>query len=157
MLGPIPKRLIFTMVKNGDFLGTVDSNWYNLTHYDLNHFSLYINGRQIPPEGPSLKIDHAKTSVMGYKTLFEVYGIHHSNSGLRITHDLFIKGYFMLVFDLTPDRAASEGHYSNPENVHIRTDTKFDKALPDPVTCLLYLEHDNSVRVDLLRNVTTDY
>ena len=28
VLGPIPKRLIFTMVKNTDFLGTMDSNPY---------------------------------------------------------------------------------------------------------------------------------
>ena len=62
----------------------------------------------------------------------------------------------MLVFDLTPDRAASEGHSSNPENGHIRLEMKFDKALSDPVTCLLYLEYENSVRVDL-RYVTTDY
>ena len=63
----------------------------------------------------------------------------------------------MLVFDLTPDRAASEGHSSDPENGHIRVEIKFDKALRDPVNCLLYLEYDNSVRVGLLRNITTDY
>jgi hypothetical protein len=39
----------------------------------------------------------------------------------------------------------------------MRLELKFEKALPDPVTCLLYLEYDNSVRVDYLRNVTTDY
>ena len=157
VLGPIPKRLIFTMVKNTDFLGTMDSNPYNLRHYDINFFVLYVNGRQIPPEGLSVNMGHEKTSVMGYKALFDGSGIHHSNSGLQITHDLFIKGYFMLVFDLTPDRAASEGHSSNPENGHIRIEAKFDKALPDLVTCILYLEYDNFVRIDLLRNVTTDY
>ena len=135
----------------------MDSNPYNHRHYDLNHFALYINGRQIPPEGLSLNMGHEKTSVQGYKTLFEGPGIHHSNTGLQITHDLFIKGYFMLVFELTPDRAASEGHSSNPENGHIRVEARFEKALPDPITCILYLEYDNSVRIDLLRNVTTDY
>jgi hypothetical protein len=100
---------------------------------------------------------HEKTSVMGYNTLFEGSGIHHSNAGLQITHDRYIKGFFMLVFDLTPDRAASEKHSSNPENGHIHLKLKFEKALPEAITCLLYLEFDNSIRVDLLRNVTTDY
>jgi len=100
---------------------------------------------------------HEKTSVLGYKTLFEGFGIHHSDTELQITHDLFIKGYFMLVFDLIPDRAAWEGHSSNPENGHIRVEARFDKALPDPITFILYLEYDNYVRIDLLRNVTTDY
>jgi hypothetical protein len=31
------------------------------------------------------------------------------------------------------------------------------KALPEAVTCLLYLEYDNSVFIDLARNVTTDF
>jgi len=31
------------------------------------------------------------------------------------------------------------------------------KALPEAVTCLLYLEYDNSVFIDLSRNVTTDF
>jgi hypothetical protein len=157
VLGTIPKRLIFTMIKNTDFLGTMDTNPYNFRHYDLNYFALYVNGKQIPPEGLSLGMGHEKTSVMGYSTLFEGSGIHHSNSGLQITHDLYINGFFMLAFDLTPDRAASEGHSSNPKNGTIRLELKFEKALPDPVTCLLYLEYDNSVRVDYLRNVTTDY
>jgi len=51
---------------------------------------------------------HKKISVMGYKTLFEGSGIHNSNAGIQITHDVYINGCFMLLFDLTPDRAASE-------------------------------------------------
>jgi hypothetical protein len=47
---------------------------------------------------------------MGYRTLFEGWGIHHSNAGLQITHDMYIAGYFMLLFDMTPDLSASEGH-----------------------------------------------
>ena len=33
---------------------------------------------------------------MGYRTLFEVSGIHHSNTGLQITHDMYINGFFMI-------------------------------------------------------------
>ena len=58
----------------------------------------------MPSEGLSLDMDHERTSVMGYRTLFEGSGIHHSNTGLQITHDMYINGYFLLLFDLTPDR-----------------------------------------------------
>jgi len=61
------------------------------------------------------------------------------------------------VYDLTPDLAASEGHALPPTNGDIRIDLKFAKALPEAVTCLLYLEYDNSVLIDLARNVTTDF
>jgi hypothetical protein len=38
---------------------------------------------------------------------------------------MFINGYFMLIFDLTPDQAASEGYVSPASNGHIRLDLKF--------------------------------
>ena len=74
----LPKRLIFTMVKNTDFLGSRVSNPYNLRHYDLTNFTMFVNGRQIPSESLSLNMDHEKTSLRGYATLFEGTGIHHS-------------------------------------------------------------------------------
>jgi len=105
---------------------------------------------------------HAKTSVMGYRTLFEGSGIQHSDSSdssfiIQITHDMYIAGYFLLLFDLTPDLSASEGHTSHMESGNIRLELKFSKALPDSITCLLYLEYDNSIRINYFRNVSTDF
>jgi len=113
VLGPVPKRLLFTMVKNADFIGTMDTNSYKFQHY-ISDFSLYVNGKQYPNDGLSLGIDHEKTSVMGYRTLFQVSGIHHSKAGHHITHDMFVKDYFVLIFYFTPDQGASEAHTSHP-------------------------------------------
>jgi len=156
VLRTIPKRLLFTMVKNTEFLGSVTTNPYHFRHYDLSSFALNVNGIQVPTEGLSLGMDHEKTSVMGYRTLFEGSGIHHSNWGLQITHDMYISGYFLLLFDLTPDRATSDGHTSHPDNGNIRVKLKFNKPLPEPITCIFYLEYDHSVRVDTSRTVSTD-
>ena len=99
------------MIKNKDFLGCMNTNPYFFRHYILQNFALYFNGKQIPGgAGFSLDTSHYKKAVIAYRTLFEGSGIHHSNSGLQITPKMYIKGYFMLLFDLTPDRAASEGH-----------------------------------------------
>jgi hypothetical protein len=157
VIGRIPKRLLFTMIANKDFLGTIDTNPFRFQHFGLRTFVMYVNGRQIPSESLSLDTGHEKSTVMGYKTLFEGSGIHHSNSGLQITHDMYISGYFMLLYDLTPDMAASEGHSSPVEGGNIRIELTFKEALKEAVTCLLYLEHDNSVRIDSLRTVTTDF
>jgi hypothetical protein len=51
VLGRIPKRLLFTMLKNTDFLGSMDSNPYNFSHYNMTNFSLFVNGKQYPNEG----------------------------------------------------------------------------------------------------------
>ena len=101
VLGRLPKRVIITMFKNTDFLGTINSNPFNFRHYDLTHFAMYITGKQVPTEGLTLDMSREKTAVMGYRTLFEGSGIHHSNTGLQITPAKYINGYFILVFDLT--------------------------------------------------------
>jgi hypothetical protein len=150
VLGVLPKRLLFPMVRNTDFLGTKDSNPFKFRHYDFEHFTLYVSGKQIPSEGLSLDMGHEKTSVMGYRTLFGGSGIYHSNTGLQITPVLYINGYFMLVFDQT-------GNASDSVHGNVHLEMKFAKALPDPLVCLLYLEYDGSILIDALRTVTTDF
>jgi len=145
------------MMKNTDFLGSINTNPYFFRHYDLRYFALNVNGKQIPTEGLALNIGHEKRTVMGYRTLFETSGIHDSNSGLQITYDMYINGYFMLLFDLTPDRRDSEGHTSHPDSGNIRIELKFSKPLPVPITCIIYLEFDNSVRIDYARKISSDF
>jgi len=77
----------------------VTKNPYYFGHNDLSSFALNVNARKVPTEGLSLGMDHEKISVMGYGTLFEGSGIQHSNSGLQITHDMYISGYFIILFD----------------------------------------------------------
>jgi len=112
-----------------------------------------VNGKQFNNEGLPLSMDHEKTSVMGYTNLFEASGIHHSNTELQISHNMYINGYFMFLFDLTPDRGGLEGHTSHPENSSIRIELKFDKTLPEAITCLLYTEFDK----DFERTLTTAF
>jgi len=85
-------------------------------------------------------MDHEKTSVMGYLTLFESSVTHHSNTGLQITHDMYIFKYLTLFFDTTPDRGASDAHKSHPDSGNITIEMKFKTALPDAITCPLFFE-----------------
>jgi len=116
-----------------------------------------VNEKQFINESLSLGVDHEKTPVMGYRTLLEGPGISHSNAGHEITRDMFVNGYFMLLLDLTPDWGDSEGHISHHEQCNIRVVSKFAKPLTEAITCTLYLEFDNSLLINLARNVTTDY
>ena len=36
VLGHVPKRLLFTMVKNADFINTIETNPYKFRHYDIS-------------------------------------------------------------------------------------------------------------------------
>jgi hypothetical protein len=94
---------------------------------------------------------------MGYRTLFEPSGIRHSNMGLQITHDMYITGHFMKIFNLTPDHGEAEGHTSHPESGNIRIEVEFKRPLSEAITCLLYRKHDNYFRIDAKRFVTRDF
>jgi hypothetical protein len=155
--GILPKRLLFKMLRNTDSTGSMDTNPYIFRHFGLNHFVMYVNGRQLPSEGLSLNTASEKTCTMAYQTLFNGLGIHNGNKGIQITPTQFIKGSFMLVFDLTPDGCASDGHTSLPDNGNIRIELKFDEALAEAVTILLYQEFDASIQIDRLRNVTVGF
>jgi len=57
---------------------------------------------------------------------------------------------------MTIERAASEGQTSIHNEGNARLGIKFSMPLPEAITRLLYLEYDNSVRVDQLRTVPKD-
>ena len=116
-----------------------------------------MNGKQFPNEGLTLDMDHEKSTVMGYRTMFEASGIHHWKTGLQITHDMYTNGYFKLLFYLTTDRDASVGHTSHPGDGSIRPELKFNKPEPKVITCPLYLEFDISVLIDFARTFRTDF
>ena len=100
------------------------TNPFNFSHYDLDRFALFVNVKQVPSEGISLGKDHEKTSILGYRTLFERSGIHHSKTSLQITHYMYVAGYCMLLFDLKADLGTSEGHSSHMDNANIRIQLK---------------------------------
>ncbi len=155
ILGPIPKRL-FAMIDNKHFLGSADTNPFKFPH-DMDSFSLYFNGKQIPNGGLNLNTYNERGSVMAYRTLLERTGIRHSNAGLQISHAMHVNGYFMLLFDLTPHHGASEGRTSHPDSGNIRIEAKLKKALPVATTSLLCTVYNSYLHVDSSRNVTTDF
>ena len=101
VLGPIPIRLLFTKLKNKDFIGSLDTNPY-LFHYDFNHFALYVNVKQIPSKGLSLDMGHEKN--IGHWIKNAPRGIWNTSLELR-----------------TPKKPRNV--YSWPFNVTIRPDT----------------------------------
>jgi len=61
----------------------------------------------------------------------------------------------MLLFDLTPEKGASEGNRSTPRMLISGSKGNLLMPLPDSITCAMYLELDITVQFDFSR-VTTD-
>jgi hypothetical protein len=73
-----------------------------------------------------------------------------------ITLENFTKGFYILGFDLTPDREADEEHISLPRQGNVRIEARFKNPLPEPVTCILYAEFPGHIEIDSSRNVTVE-
>jgi hypothetical protein len=67
--GHLPKRLLFAMVDNNDFLGTVNSNPYRFQAFGIHTYVMFVNGTQVPNETLTFDMSHEKTSVMAYTTV----------------------------------------------------------------------------------------
>ena len=65
---------------------------------------------------------------------------------------MFNKGFYILGFDLTPDKESDEEHISLPLQGNVRIEARFNKPLPEPVNCILYAEFPGHVEIDNARN-----
>jgi hypothetical protein len=118
----------------------------------MTQLVLYVNGVQYPAEALTMNFG----ATRAYETLFSSTGIHHDDRGHMISIDMIRKGFFMLGFDFTPVREADEEHVSLPRLGSVRLQARFKKALPQPVTCILYAEFPGHIEIDSSRNVTVE-
>ena len=73
-----------------------------------------------------------------------------------ITLKMFTNGFYILGFDLTPNREADEELISLPLQGNVHVEARFNKPLPEPVTCILYAEFPGHVEIENARNVTVE-
>jgi hypothetical protein len=116
-----------------------------------------VTGRQIPSGRLTLDMSNEKTSVLSYDTMLTGSGIHHADHVLQISYTMYFNGFFVLVFGFTTDLTASGAHTSHLPQGSIQIDLRFAESLPDPVTCLIYLEFDKSVQISTLKQEFTNF
>jgi hypothetical protein len=88
-----------------------------------------------------------------YETIFSSTGIHHDDRAHMITLEMSIRVFY---FDLTPDREAHEEHMNLPLPGNVRIEPRYNKPLPEPVTCILFAEFPGVVEIDKVRRVTVE-
>ena len=69
-----------------------------------------------------------------------------------ITIGMFTKGFYVLGFDLTPDREANEEHVSLPRQGNVRIEARFKKYSRNPLLafCMLnFLDTSKSIAPEM--------
>jgi len=95
-------------------------------------------------------------ATTAYETIFSSTGILHDDNAHIITLEMFTKVFYVIGFDLTPDREADEEHISLPRQRNVLLEVLFKKPLPEQVTCVLYAEFPGHIEIDNSRNVTVE-
>jgi hypothetical protein len=64
------------------------------------------------------------------KTLFSCTGIHHDDRAYMITLEMFTNGFYILGFEITPER--DEDHICLPCQGNVRTEAYLKNRHPNP-------------------------
>jgi len=106
----------------------------------MTNYVLFVNGVQNPSEPLTTDCSLTFGATTAYDTLFLRTRIHHDDRAQMITLEIFTKVFYVLGFDLTPDREADEEHINLPRQGNVRIEATFKKPLPEPATCIFYNE-----------------
>ena len=106
-LDQFPKGFSLLWLKTA-FFGSPSTNPFFFHHYDMTNLVLYVNGVQNPAEPLSMGSSTLYGATRASETLFSSIGIHHYDRAHMINLEMFTKGFYVLGFDLAPDKEAEE-------------------------------------------------
>ncbi|KAJ6642627.1 hypothetical protein Bhyg_07580 [Pseudolycoriella hygida] len=156
-LGMLPKRCIIGFVNTTAFNGSVAENPFNFQHFDYSYLAFYLDSTPVPSK-PFLCDFPNNQFIRAYNSLFEGCNINHADIGNSISRDSYAKGYALVVVDFTPDLCASSAdHISQPRTGSLRIEVRFNNALTNSVTAVIFSEFSGNIDIDKNRNIVTDY
>ncbi|XP_060094782.1 uncharacterized protein F54H12.2-like [Heteronotia binoei] len=88
ILGQLPKLLVFGLVDNESFRGAHNENPFNFKHYDINFFTFYLDGEQVPTK-PLQPDFEAGNRMRKYMQLAQATGKHMKDRSLFVNRKEF--------------------------------------------------------------------
>jgi hypothetical protein len=155
-LGVLPKRVVIALVHSEAFRGSYVKNAFNFHHYNITQVGLSVNGDSRKPIQVQFGDGGDGLYIRGYETLFSGMDKMFADSGNLISREDYGKGYTLYAIDLTPDLTSSE-HFNPVQTGNVRLSIQFARALPNTVTCLVYVEFESLIEIDKSRNIIFDF
>ena len=105
----------------------------------MTNLVLYVSGVQHPSHLLTMDCPSPFGATRANETLFSSTGIHHDDRAHMVILEMFTKGFYVLGFDVTPDREPDEQHISLPRqgNVRIEAALKYHYQNPSHAFCML--------------------
>lgn len=155
-IGQLPTRIVLGFVSNEAYNGNITKNPFQFQNYKLNYLCILNDGLMIPAKPLQPKFDLAMYA-RSYFSLFTNLSRFHHSPNINIDVSEYKNGYTLYAIDLTPDLASGQSHTSINKTGNIAIDLKFDTALTETVSLVVYSEFRNIIEIDKTRGVFTDY
>ena len=143
----LPSYLVFGLVDNDAFDGSVSKNPFNFQHFDLKEFYLLVNGTSFPTQ--PVKLD---TSSMDYHHVYvneflDKLKLKNSNDNIGISAKDWMNGSFFWIVDLNVDKCCNfHEHKTNPGTIHLKLQTK--TQLPKTARLIVYSSSRERMSID---------
>lgn len=149
--GSVPSRVVVGLVGGQSYSGSYEKNPFNFQHYNLNFISFEVDGSSVPgrPLQPNYKENNF---VSSYLTMVNAAKqntlINHTFIDGRYAYPL---GYCLYVFDV---KGKQEKQFMNLlHKGHTRLSIRFDEALKESVTAVVYSHFPAILQIDEARNI----
>lgn len=155
VVGQMPRRMFLALLDNKNFTG---EDAFAFKHFNLNYIVCYQDGIQTPAKAytPNFKTGQF---MREYLAFYRALNQNTTDPVISIPKaDWEAKPIFG--FNFAPDLSDGPSfgsHVSLRESGHLRVHLKFAEALKQATVVLMYLEFDNCIEIDSLRNVHVDY
>ena len=133
----LPSYLIFGMVDDSSFMGSVGKNPYNFKHFDVSEFYLLVNGKSYPSQPVKLDFNTMNYHHVYVNEFLDKLKVKNGNESIGLSSDDWINGNFFWVVDLNVDRCLNfHEHKNHPGTINFKMVTK--TPLPSTTRLIVY-------------------
>ena len=143
----LPSYLVFGLVDNDAFDGSVSKNPYNFQHFDLKEFYLLVNGNSVPTQPVKMDITSMDYHHTYVNEFLDKLKLKNSNDSIGISADDWTKGSFFWIADLNVDKCCNfHEHNSKGGTIHLKLQTK--TPLPKTTRLIVYSSSRERMSID---------
>ena len=152
----VPKMVVIGLLEHDAFNGNMKKSPFEFKHFNVNKIGLYRDGELVPGQifTPDYDNNFYKRSYTNTMQTLNYFNTDDAN-GMTLEH--FKEGYNLYAFDLTPDHTNEGPHRHLMKTGSLRLELSFGKALPGPITVMLFAIIDAKLEITKLRDVLMSY
>ena len=143
--GLIPQCIIFGMVRNDAYNGSLARNPFNFQLFDVNAVRLTVNGEEIRYSVIDLT---GGKRIDGYNTLFSGSGDMNCGHGIDIDREDWEGGYGLFHLDTTPAGSGHPDHLIPHRSGNVNLYLKFGTPTPAVLNLIVNAEFQNHLEID---------